>query len=164
MQGKAEINRTSTLFAHQLRRADAIYAASYGGTMMDPRLGWRPRPGYRFANIHVNVQGLRGSGDYAETRSSDVLRVAAFGDSLVFGYEIDDGDCWPAIMEKLFPKLEVLDYGVLGYGLDQAYLRYKAEGQRLAPEIVLIGCTPGVNDRCTSVYLPSETTASAPTR
>ena len=69
---------------------------------MDPELGWRPRPGYRFANSHINVQGLRGSRTYAETRSSDVLRVAAFGDSLVFGYEIDDGDCWPAIMEKCF--------------------------------------------------------------
>jgi hypothetical protein len=53
-----------------------------------------------------------------------------------------------------FPETEVLDYGVLGYGLDQAYLRYQSEGRRLAPHVVLIGCTPGVLDRCTSIYQP----------
>jgi lysophospholipase L1-like esterase len=152
--GKADICRASTFFAHQLSRVKAIYQASYGSTQVDPELGWRPRTGYRSADININAQGLRGSRTYAPARPPGILRVAAFGDSLVFGYEMADGDCWPAAMERLFPEMEVLNYGVLGYGLDQAYLRYKAEGQQLAPEIVVIGCTPGANIRCTGVYGP----------
>ena len=108
-----------------------IYEASYGSTMMDPDLGWRPRPGYRSADLNVSAQGLRGSRIYAPIRKPGVLRIAAFGDSLVFGCAVADADCWPAIVEDRFPEIEVLNYGVLGYGLDQAYLRYKAEGRRL---------------------------------
>ena len=153
-RGRADICRPSTAFAYQLGRVKAMYEASYGSTMMDSELGWRPRPGFGSWNCNVNAQGLRGSRTYGPVPAPGILRVAVFGDSLVFGYDMAEGDCWPAVIERLFPEIEVPNYGVLGYGLDQAYLRYKAEGRQLAPKVVVIGCTPAVNLRCVSVYGP----------
>jgi hypothetical protein len=155
VQKRAQIYRTATLFAHQERRVPAIYDASYGLTLVDPELGWRPRPrGVAEAVQNVSAQGLRGTREYSLSPPPGVVRLAVFGDSLVFGFLTGDTDCWPAIVERSVPEVEVLNYGVLGYGLDQEYLRYRAEGRQFAPQGVVIGCTPGVLQRCLTVYGP----------
>src|SRR5262249_42937310 len=124
--------------------------------LLDPGLGWRPRPNHCSPEHQINSQGLRSTRDYAPTPAPGVLRVAAFGDSLVYGACVTNVDSWPAILEQTFPDIEVLNYGVLGYGLDQAYLRYQAEGHCLAPEVVLLGCTRTIG-RCVNVYTPFRT-------
>jgi hypothetical protein len=55
-------------------------------------------------------------------------------------------------MERLFPRLEVLNYGVGGYGVDQAYLRFCAEGMALSPRIVVMGFTTDDLRRVVNVY------------
>jgi hypothetical protein len=80
-----------------------------------------------------------------------VLRVAVFGGSLVFGHEDAEPEAFPAIMERTFPGFEVYNYGVLGYGLDQAFRGYQAEGHQRAPDVVAIGC-PRILERCVSDY------------
>ena len=40
------------------------------------------------------------------------------------------------------PRLEVLNFGVGGYGTDQAFLRYQRDGIQFQPEIVLLGIMP----------------------
>jgi hypothetical protein len=65
--------------------------------------------------------------------------VAAFGDSFTYGDEVATRDSWPARLEALDAGLEVLNYGVPGYGLDQALLRYRREGAALHPALVLLG-------------------------
>jgi hypothetical protein len=68
-----------------------------------------------------------------------VLRVAAFGDSFVHGTEVANPDTWPARLAALRPGLEVLNFGVGGYGVDQAWLRWRRDGRRFSPQVVLIG-------------------------
>ena len=45
-------------------------------------------------------------------------------------------------MERYVPNLEVLNFGVGAYGLDQAYLRYLQDGQQFQSHFVFIGYFP----------------------
>jgi hypothetical protein len=105
----------------------------------DPELGWTVRPGGRLPLYRANSQGIRADVDYAPTPPPGVTRIAAFGDSFVHGTEVANPDTWPAQLERLRPGLEVLNFGVGGYGVDQAYLRWRRDGRPLKPHVVLIG-------------------------
>jgi hypothetical protein len=110
--------------------------------VLDSALGWRYRAGFRKGGDAISAQGLRADRVYAARPAAGVVRVAAFGDSYVYGNEVGNDDSWPTQLERSAPDVEVLNYGVGGYGVDQAYLRYLAEGRALAPQVVIIGFAP----------------------
>jgi len=110
----------------------------------DALLGWVTRPSGRLSAPGIpvatqNAQGTRALHDYAEHPPADVLRVAAFGDSFVHGDEVGDGEEWAALLERSRPGLEVMNFGVSGYGPDQAFLRWRRDGVRFRPDVVVIG-------------------------
>jgi hypothetical protein len=119
-----------------------------------PTLGWRYAPNFKNATNQLNSRALRSSREYAPTPPPGVLRIAAFGDSYVYGSEVENRDGWTAIMESEDPRLEVLNYGVGGYGVDQAYLRYLLEGAALRPHVVVMGFTKDDLGRVVNVYRP----------
>jgi hypothetical protein len=88
----------------------------------DPLLGWVPRPG-RFDretwSWNANEASLRSNGRTAPPTARPIVAV---GDSFTFGDEVDDHETWPAQLERI-RQHSVLNAGVFGYGLDQAYLR-----------------------------------------
>lgn len=102
-----------------------------GASHFDAELGWSTRPGHvaEDGSVHVNAQGLRATREYATTRPDGVRRVLACGESFTFGEEVADGEAWTAQLEARVPELEVLNYGVGGYGTDQALLRVTREAQ-----------------------------------
>jgi hypothetical protein len=55
-------------------------------------------------------------------------------------------------VEKLYPNLEVLNFGVGGYGMDQAYLRFMVEGSAFSPDVVIIGFVSAGLRRLENVY------------
>lgn len=149
-----EIRSTGDIYAEQSERIRTMLDEDGSGrSLFDARLGWRYRPGYRDAEDAINRQGLRSLHDYAPIAPPGTLRIAAFGDSFVYGHEVALADSWPALMEASDGDLEVLNYGVGGYGTDQALLRYRAEGARLRPDLVLIGFSPICLRRNVNVYL-----------
>lgn len=150
---REKIQRTTEIFADQSRRIrNMLRDDPNRRTMLDPVLGWRNRTGYRSALEQINAQGLRGAREYTTVPPPGALRVAAFGDSLVFGVFVADRECWPAQVEEHFPGIEVLNYGIPGFGADQAYLRYLTEGKALAPAIVVLGFAPEDLGRIGVVY------------
>jgi hypothetical protein len=106
---------------------------------LDPDLGWTVAPGGRARRYRANSQGIRADADYAPTPPPGVLRIAAFGDSFVHGTEVGNEDTWPARLAALRPGLEVLNFGVGAYGVDQSYLRYLRDGVGFEPHVVVIG-------------------------
>jgi hypothetical protein len=135
-----EIRTTRDIFREQSTRIERLLDLDSSHMLaLDPVLGWRYRAGYRDSLNAINSQGLRSTRRYASQPPRGVLRVAAFGDSFVYGNDVADSAAWPALVEQLFPRIEVLNYGVGGYGGDQAYLRFCSEGAALAPRIVVIG-------------------------
>jgi len=119
---------------------------------LDSILGWRYRSNHRDSVNQTNAEGVRSARPYARSPKPGILRVAVFGNSFVYCNEVKNEDSWPRLVEDLNPDVEALNYGVGGYGLDQAYLRFLAEGARLSPRVVLIGFTPDDLSRVVNVY------------
>jgi hypothetical protein len=61
---------------------------------------------------------------------------SAFGDSFTFGGEVEENEAWVHLLSQRF-GCRVRNFGVSGYGLDQAVLRY----ERIAPagNLVVLG-------------------------
>jgi len=134
--------------ATSLEDRDARLVASVVGMLEDRPdalaefhgdLGWRTRPGLDNGPDIISSQALRSRRDYSESPPPGVLRIAAFGDSFVYGSEVLTDEAWPSVIEQTRPNTEVLNYGVPGYGQDQIYLRFLAEGHDLEPKVVLFG-------------------------
>jgi lysophospholipase L1-like esterase len=137
------IRRTPDIFAEQSAKLRQLLDTTAAHReVLDSALGWRYRAGFRKGGDQISAQGLRSDRLYASTPPTGVLRVAAFGDSYVYGTEVDNAGAWPTLLERLAPGIEVMNYGVGGYGVDQAYLRYVDEGTRLQPHVVVIGFAP----------------------
>jgi hypothetical protein len=118
------------------------------------RLGWTIKPNGRNQNYRSNGQGLRGREDYSRAPPPGRIRIASFGDSFTHGTEVAFEDTWQQIMQAGDPRLEVLNFGVGAYGLDQSFLRYIDDGAAFSPRIVLIGFLSENINRNVSVFRP----------
>jgi len=84
-----------------------------------------------------------------------MIRIAALGDSFVFGFGVQDGETFSALFEANDKTREVLNLGVPGYGMDQIYLSYREIARAYHPDIVLIGVFPEDFWRCTRSFADS---------
>lgn len=105
----------------------------------DPELGWVVAPKRNKRGYRSNRDAIRADREYAPSPPPGVLRLAAFGDSFTHASDVANPMTWEARLEALDPKIEMLNFGVPGYGPDQAFLRYQREGRRFHPHVVLIG-------------------------
>ncbi|MFN8599589.1 MAG: SGNH/GDSL hydrolase family protein [Candidatus Binatia bacterium] len=111
----------------------------------DADLGWAPRPHGRsaIAPFAVNGAAIRSDREIPEGRTSGTLRIATFGDSFTFGDEVGPEETWESALERTLAErgvaAEVLNFGVSAYGIDQAYLRWRRDGRRFRPDVVLFG-------------------------
>jgi len=62
--------------------------------------------------------------------------VALYGDSFTFGDELDDEHAWGNVLARAL-RCRVANYGVNGYGIDQAYLSFLLHEEDEAPTVVL---------------------------
>jgi lysophospholipase L1-like esterase len=99
----------------------------------DARLGWRNKPSAaqspappvvaRPFEVRLNGWGLRDERELLDDPPKGRLRVAVLGDSFTFGYCVDAKDAFGRRLElRLAPTLEVENWGVCGYGVDQMRL------------------------------------------
>ena len=107
----------------------------------DPELGWTWLPSTASADglARINALGARGPSEYGTTVAPGKRRILFFGDSFTFCDEVPDDAAFEWIIEKLDPRYEALNFGVSGYGTDQALLRYRKVGKGLGAEVVVIG-------------------------
>ena len=148
------IRTRHAILAEQSRRIARILSETPAGRreIHDAELGWRYRPGFRSSKDAINDQGLRGLRSYSDLPGAGVVRTAVFGDSFVYCSEVAHNESWPLRLEELDPRMEVLNYGVGGYGIDQALLRLRREGEALSPQIVIMGFAPIDLRRNVNVY------------
>ncbi len=127
---------------------DEYLASDESELVWDPILGWSPRPNSTgYGDLHRNnAQGIRGDLPVALSAAAGVYRIALFGDSFTYGHEVDEKNSWGSSLgENLRAagvNAEVLNFGVAGYGMDQAYLRWSEFGRQFEPDLVVFGFQP----------------------
>jgi len=147
------VRRTPRIYAEQSRQIrEMFFTGPPRGIGFDADLGWIYTAGWKDSTTVMNSAALRGPREYAPAPAHGTVRIAAFGDSFVYGNEVGWSDSWPAVMEQADPTLEVMNYGVGGYGVDQAFLRFQREGRALSPSVVIIGFTTDDLGRLVNVY------------
>lgn len=107
----------------------------------NPKLGFELRPDSRVSSeVDYRINGAGFRGPALRDKSAGVPRVAVFGDSIVFGYWVAEGDAFPAQLGALLaPRVETLNLGVPGYNLDQEVEHLRQRVDALAPDHVVFG-------------------------
>jgi hypothetical protein len=107
----------------------------------DADLGWFPVPssestieGTRTYHVRHNAKGFRDREPGPKTKP----RVAVFGDSFVWGFDVEAGERFTERLAARRRELEVLNLGVSGYGTDQELLLLRRELASLAPDVVVL--------------------------
>lgn len=96
----------------------------------DQLLGW---------DFHNGGRRYQGDADIAEQRQPGVTRIVAVGDSFVWGNEVSAAENFCAQLAGKLPGTETLNMGVPGYGIDQAWLKYRHFGAAHTPDVVIFG-------------------------
>lgn len=104
-----------------------------------PTLGWSIKENGSSKLYQANSSGIRSNKEYAFTPPRGVRRISTFGDSYTHCDDVNNNETWQAFMESYDSNIEVINFGVGGFGTDQSYLRYLEEGSQYNSHIVLIG-------------------------
>jgi len=93
--------------------------------------------------IRINNLGLRDK-DYDEELNSDIKKILLLGDSMTFGYGVEQEQSYPKTLEKLLGDYYfVINSGVGGYSPDVEYIYLKEKGLKLNPDVVILGLYVG---------------------
>jgi hypothetical protein len=131
-------------------------AASPTFYVYDDLLGWTIGPNRKSADglYYSSAEGLRAPHEgISFAKATKKTRIALVGDSYTFGEDVVYENTWGRLLEKaLGEEFEVLNFGVPGYGLDQAYLRYEKDVQEWKPTVVILSFIPHDIERSMIVY------------
>lgn len=117
------------------------------GYALRPRAeGWYRREGEAY--VLINNDGLRDE-EHSLSKPPDTIRIAVVGDSYPEALSIQTEEAFWSVMGKklqecdAFPgkKIEVLNFGVSGYGTAQELLTLREQVWKYSPDIVMLTVT-----------------------
>ena len=111
---------------------------------------------YRGIRYETNSRGLRGP-EVPQGRTPGRGRVAVLGDSLVWGFGVPQGETLCDALATLRPGLDVLNFGVAGFGTGQELMLLDAEVLAYRPDHVLLVFT--VANDVEDTYFPDSAAA-----
>jgi hypothetical protein len=119
--------------------------AERGHTRYDAELGWASIPNVSLRNYYgpgldltTNAQGFRGEHAIGVAVPPGMIRIICSGDSMTLGYGVGDAQTWCQTLASLDPRVEPVNMGQGGYGIDQAYLWYRRDGARLRHQLQIL--------------------------
>lgn len=89
----------------------------------------------------INANGYRGT-YYDRAKPVGTRRIVLLGDSVGFGWGIDEGQHFAALLDEALEDTQVINLSLSGYGTDQEYLRLREEGLTFDPDLVILQVTP----------------------
>jgi hypothetical protein len=97
--------------------------------------------------IQINSDGLRGP-EVALSHPAGTFRIALLGDSYVEGFDVDFDKTVGEVLERRLSALrgtpvEVLNFGVGGYGTGLELLTLQHEVWKYSPDLILLAVTTG---------------------
>jgi len=127
-------------------------------SVKDPDRGWSPRPNAKtvwagegeVSEVKINSFGMRDRERTLE-KPTNSYRIALLGDSFIEALQVPLEKTALSIMEtqlKTCPilkgkNIEVLNFGVQGYGTAQELMTWRHHAQQFSPDLVILGFYPG---------------------
>jgi hypothetical protein len=103
-------------------------------------LGWTIKPnGFASDRYLANSKGIRANKEYSLLPAKNKIRISSFGDSFTHCDDVKNEETWQQQLNRANSNLEVINFGVGAFGLDQAFLRYKQDGIHYKSDIIFIG-------------------------
>ncbi|MGB8507532.1 MAG: SGNH/GDSL hydrolase family protein [Pyrinomonadaceae bacterium] len=108
--------------------------------------GWYRKEGRSY--VRINSDGLRDR-EHALEKPAATLRIAVVGDSYAEALQVAQEKAFPTILESKLQncaafggkKIEVINFGVSGYGTTQELITLRERVRAYAPDIVLLAFT-----------------------
>jgi hypothetical protein len=116
----------------------------------DAELGWRGRAnvelrqrvsGSGTVGVRTNSHGFRDD-DLPFERTPGKARVVFLGDSMTFGYGVEEEQRFGEQLEKLHGSLESMSLGISAYATDQELLVWRSLGKKYAPDFAAVVFVP----------------------
>jgi hypothetical protein len=104
-------------------------------TRLNPILGWPSPDVARRRSDFYDVSGARQTPAFPDPTNNSTC-VSLYGDSFTEAEGVDHEHAWSNVLSRLL-KCRVANYGVAGYGTDQALLRYRANSGDQSKVVVL---------------------------
>jgi hypothetical protein len=137
-------------------------ADQYCGTGLAPNFrGWWSKEGA--AEIRTNSAGFRDR-EHSLQKPKEVLRVAVLGDSYIEAFQVSQDEMFASVLEDELNlhrfggdrKVEVLSFGVSGFGTAQELLMLRHHVWQFDPDVVLLAFLPSNDLRNNSSRLESQ--------
>jgi hypothetical protein len=113
-------------------------------TQYDEEIGWINVPDLYIENMYgpgksfrTNSKAFRNNQEISPAIPAGKVRLVCSGDSFTMGYGVDTADTWCQQLEAIDNRIESVNLGQGGYGIDQAYLWYKRNSPTLKHNIQL---------------------------
>lgn len=113
-------------------------------TKYDQQLGWVNIPNIFIKDMYgegrylkINSQGFRSNKDFSISIPKNKIRIICSGDSFTLGYGVDNDHTWCQYLSSIDKRLETINMGQGGYGIDQMYLWYLRDGNKFEHNILL---------------------------
>jgi len=147
-----------------LRVADISHIQAYtydeerGSALRPGAEGWWSREGRAY--IKINCAGLRDR-EYSMNKGNNTFRIAILGDSYAEAFQVPHEKTFWSIMEQELnscsefngKNIEVINFGVAGYGTAQEFLTFRDHAKKYDPDLVLLAVLTGNDIRNNSKAL-----------
>ena len=129
-----------------------------GDALLPHAEGWYTREGYAY--VEINSDGLRDR-EHTLDKPEGVIRIAVLGDSYAEARQVPQAQTFWAIAEDRLQsckaleanKVEVINFGVSGYGTAQELLTLRHKAWKYSPDFVLLAFVTGNDVRNNSKAL-----------
>lgn len=114
------------------------FSMDYGAVLYEDATIVHKKPGRFLYRYHINKYGYRGKA-ISISNIYDRTNVVVLGDSFAFGTGVNDGEEFPAIMQRMLePDYDIINLSVGGYGLTQQIRRFYEFGRLYDPKVVIL--------------------------
>ncbi len=87
--------------------------------------------------LQANNFGFRSSQDFFIKKKAYGKRILIFGDSNAFGNGVSNEMRFPDLLEKMLPDVEIYNFAMEGFALDQQYLCYQEIASQFEHDLII---------------------------